>query len=236
MKFVVTGGAGFIGKNIVKLLVKQDYEVEVIDNLHSGKISNLEDVKNQIKFHCCDILDLEKMEQICKDVDGVFHQAALTVVQESYKKKDEYYKVNVKGTENIFNLAKKYNFKVIFASSSSIYGNTETIPIKENFERNPINPYGQTKLEDEYLAEKFWKMGVSIIGLRYFNVFGRDQNISYAGVITKFLDRILKNESPQIFGVGDQVRDFVFVEDVAQANIDAMKSKIGLCEMGKLFI
>ncbi len=226
MKYVVTGGAGFIGKNIVKLLIRQNHEVEVIDNLHSGKISNLEEVKNQIKFHNCDILDFKKMEEICKDVDGIFHQAALTVVQESYIKKEEYYKVNVKGTENIFNLAKKYNFKVVFASSSSIYGNTNCIPIKENFDRNPINPYGQTKLEDEYLAEKFWEMGVDIIGLRYFNVFGKDQNISYAGVITKFLDRILKNESPLIFGIGNQIRDFVFVEDVAQANIHAMKSGV----------
>jgi UDP-glucose 4-epimerase len=226
MKYVVTGGAGFIGKNIVKLLIKQNHKVEVVDNLHSGKISNLEEIKDQIKFHNCDILDFKKMEEICKDVDGIFHQAALTVVQESYTKKEQYYKVNVEGTENIFNLAKKYNFKVIFASSSSIYGNTNRIPIKENFDRNPINPYGQTKLEDEYLAEKFWRMGVDIIGLRYFNVFGKDQNISYAGVITKFLDRILKNESPLIFGIGNQIRDFVFVEDVAQANIHAMKSDV----------
>ena len=226
MKYVVTGGAGFIGKNIVKLLIKQNHKVEVVDNLHSGKISNLEEVNDQIKFHNCDILDFKKMEEICKDVDGIFHQAALTVVQESYTKKEQYYKVNVEGTENIFNLAKKYNFKVIFASSSSIYGNTNCIPIKENFDRNPINPYGQTKLEDEYLAEKFWRMGVDIIGLRYFNVFGKDQNISYAGVITKFLDRILKNKSPLIFGIGNQIRDFVFVEDVAQANIHAMKSDV----------
>ena len=226
MKYVVTGGAGFIGKNIVKLLIKQNHKVEVVDNLHSGKISNLEEVNDQIKFHNCDILDFKKMEEICKDVDGIFHQAALTVVQESYTKKEQYYKVNVEGTENIFNLAKKYNFKVIFASSSSIYGNTNCIPIKENFDRNPINPYGQTKLEDEYLAEKFWRMGVDIIGLRYLNVFGKDQNISYAGVITKFLYRISKNKSPLIFGIGNQIIDFVFVEDVAQANIHAMKSDV----------
>lgn len=226
MKYIVTGGAGFIGKNIVKLLINQNHEVEVVDNLHSGKLSNLEEIKDQIKFHEVNILDFKKMEEICKDVDGVFHQAALTVVQESYSKKEEYYKVNVKGTENIFTLAEKYNFKVVFASSSSIYGNTNSIPIKENFDRNPINPYGQTKLEDEYLAEKYWGMGVDIIGLRYFNVFGKDQNISYAGVITKFLERILKNEPPQIFGIGNQVRDFVFVEDVAQANIDGMKNNI----------
>ena len=111
MKYVVTGGAGFIGKNIVKLLIKQNHEVEVVDNLHSGKISNLEEIKDKIKFHNCDILDFKKMEEICKDVDGVFHQAALTVVQESYTKKEEYHRVNVKGTENIFSLAKKIILK-----------------------------------------------------------------------------------------------------------------------------
>ena len=226
MKYVVTGGAGFIGKNIVKLLIKQNHEVEVVDNLHSGKISNLEEVNDQIKFHNCDILDIKKMEEICKDVDGIFHQAALTVVQESYTKKEQYYKVNVEGTENIFNLAKKYNFKVIFASSSSIYGNTNCIPIKENFDRNPINPYGQTKLEDEYLAEKFWRMGVDIIGLRYFNVFGERQSKNYAGVIKLFLERIESHNPPIINGNGSQIRDFVYVKDVVQANIMALESNV----------
>ena len=226
MKYVVTGGAGFVGSYLVKLLVKEGHQVTVVDNLHKGKKENLESVLSYIQFEEIDIRDYESLERILKNIDGVFHQAALTVVQESYSKKEEYYKVNVKGTENIFTLAEKYNFKVVFASSSSIYGNTNSIPIKENFDRNPINPYGQTKLEDEYLAEKYWGMGVDIIGLRYFNVFGKDQNISYAGVITKFLERILKNEPPQIFGIGNQVRDFVFVEDVAQANIDGMKNDI----------
>ena len=139
---------------------------------------------------------------------------------------EEYYDVNVKGTENIFKIAEKYGIKVVFASSSSVYGNTKKIPIIENNERNPINPYGKTKLEDEFLAEKYSDKGVSIIGLRYFNIFGKGQTGSYAGVITKFVNQLKEKKSPKIFGDGSQIRDFIFVEDIAQANLSAMLSKI----------
>ena len=226
MKYAVTGGAGFVGSYLVKLLINEGHSITVIDNLHKGTKANLEPVIDKIEFHKVDIRDFESLKEILKNTDGVFHQAALTVVQDSFERPKEYHDVNVLGTENIFKLAKENNFKVVYASSSSVYGHQKEMPIHESAERNPINPYGQTKLEDEYLAEKFWGMGVNIIGLRYFNVFGKDQNISYAGVITKFLERILKNESPQIFGIGNQIRDFVFVEDVAQANIDGMKNDI----------
>jgi nucleoside-diphosphate-sugar epimerase len=226
MKYVVTGGAGFVGKNIVKILLEQDDEVVVVDNLVKGSKTNLETFLPKIKFIQEDIRNFSEMEKILKNIDGVFHQAALTVVQESYEKTDEYYDVNVKGTENIFKLAKKNNFKVVYASSSSVYGNQEIIPIKENAKRNPINPYGKTKLEDEILYEKYSKMNTSIIGLRYFNIYGIGQNLDYAGVITKFLDRIRNNLPPIIFGDGSQIRDFVFVEDIANANIITMKSNI----------
>ena len=115
-----------------------------------------------------------------QDIDGVFHQAALTVVQDSFKMPEEYHNVNVKGTENIFNIAHKNNFKVVYASSSSVYGHQEKVPILENYEKKPINPYGQTKLDDEILAEKYSKLGVKIIGLRYFNIFGKGQTLEYA--------------------------------------------------------
>ena len=226
MKFAVTGGAGFVGSNIVKLLVKENHDVLVIDNMHTGKKENLQEIFDKIEFCELDIRNILELENKIKDVDGIFHEAALTIVQESFLMEEEYYDVNVKGTENIFNIAEKYGIKVVFASSSSVYGNTEKIPIIENNERNPINPYGKTKLEDEFLAEKYSKKGVSIIGLRYFNIFGKGQTGSYAGVITKFVNQLKEKKSPIIFGDGSQIRDFIFVEDIAQSNLSAMLSKI----------
>ena len=226
MKFAVTGGAGFVGSNIVKLLVKENHNVIVIDNMHTGKKENLEEIMDKIEFYELDIRNILELENKIKDVDGIFHEAALTIVQESFLMKEEYYDVNVKGTENIFEIAKKYGIKVVFASSSSVYGNTERIPIIEDSKKEPINPYGKTKLEDEFLAQKYSDNNVSIIGLRYFNIFGKGQTGSYAGVITKFLNQLNENKSPIIFGDGSQIRDFIFVEDIAQANLSAMLSKI----------
>jgi UDP-glucose 4-epimerase len=225
MKFAVTGGAGFVGNNIVKLLVSKGHNVVVIDNLHTGKKENLQEVIKKIEFHNIDIRNFLKLESILKNVDGIFHEAALTIVQESFQKEKEYFDVNVKGTENIFKIAKKFKKKVVYASSSSIYGNTKEIPIKENFERKPINPYGQTKLEDEFLAEEYTKHGVNIIGLRYFNIFGKGQTGSYAGVITQFIRKLKENKSPIIFGDGSQIRDFIHVSDIAKANLSAMLSE-----------
>ena len=225
MRYVVTGGAGFVGSNIVKLLVREGHEVTVIDNLHSGKKENLESVFDNIKFEQCDIRDFDLLEDITRDVDGVFHQAALTVVQDSFDNPQEYHDVNVIGTENMFKLGNKNNFRVVYASSSSVYGHKKNMPIKEDAKREPINPYGQTKLDDEYLFEKYSKMETQIIGLRYFNIFGIGQTLQYAGVITKFLDRIKQGKPPIIFGKGQQIRDFIHVEDVAIANILAMKNK-----------
>jgi UDP-glucose 4-epimerase len=225
MKFAVTGGAGFVGNNIVKLLVSKGHDVVVIDNLHTGKKENLQEIIEEIEFHNVDIRDFSKLESILENVDGIFHEAALTIVQESFQKEEEYFDVNVKGTENIFKIAEKFKKKVVYASSSSIYGDTKEIPIKENFERKPINPYGQTKLEKEFLAEKYTKEGVSIIGLRYFNIFGKGQTGSYAGVITQFIRKLKENKSPIIFGDGSQIRDFIHVSDIAKANLSAMLSE-----------
>lgn len=224
MKFVVTGGAGFIGSNIVKQLLKQKHIPIVIDNLYRGKIERISSLN--VEFHKVDIRDFDQLRNILKNSDGVFHEAALTDVQESFTKQQEYIDVNVKGTENVFKIAKEFDLKVVYASSSSVYGNPKKIPITENSERNPINPYGKTKLDDEFLAEKYSKDNVSIIGLRYFNVYGEGQTGSYAGVITKFLNRLKEKKLPIIFGTGTQIRDFIFVEDVALANIVAMNSNV----------
>ena len=224
MKFLVTGGAGFIGNNIVRLLLKSNHDVDIIDNLHTGKIENIEDILNQINFFKIDIRNKEELEKIIDNYDGIFHEAALTAVPESFEKPEEYNDVNVIGTKNIFDIANSKNIRVVYASSSSIYGNTTEIPIKENSKREPINPYGQTKLDDEILAEKL--KDLSVIGLRYFNVYGVGQNISYAGVITNFLEKI-KNKKPLIInGKGNQVRDFIHVNDIAKANLAAMLSNV----------
>ena len=226
MRYVVTGGAGFVGSNLTKLLVKGGRDVTVIDNLVKGKKENLSQVIDKIEFVKGDIRNYDEMEEKFQNIDGIFHQAALTVVQDSFDYTQEYHDVNVKGTENIFKLANKHNVKVVYASSSSVYGHKDIMPIKENAIREPINPYGQTKLDDEQLYEKYSKMGTSIIGLRYFNIFGEGQTLEYAGVITKFLDRIRERKSPIIFGDGSQIRDFVFVQDIVMANLLAMTSNV----------
>ena len=225
MKFVITGGAGFIGSHIAKHLVEKNHDVIVVDNLSRGRLENLSKIKEEIVFRKMDILDFDSLKEVIFNSDGIFHQAALTSVPESFTQKEKYHNVNVKGTENIFKLAKEFRKKVVYASSSSIYGNTTTIPIHENSEKNPINPYGVTKLDDEKLAKKYHNLGLSVIGLRYFNVYGIGQTNDYAGVITKFIDQINLNKSPIIFGDGTHTRDFISVEDIAKANLLSMESK-----------
>ena len=224
MHFVVTGGAGFVGSHLVKLLVEEGHKITVIDNLHKGKKENLASVINKIEFQKIDIRDYESMRKVLKNIDGVFHQAALTIVQDSFSRPEEYFDVNVYGTENIFKIASENKFKVVYASSSSVYGHKLETPITEDAEKKPINPYGETKLEAERLVEKYSKLNTEIIGLRYFNIFGKGQTLEYAGVITKFLDRINEGKVPIIFGRGSQIRDFIHVNDVARANLLAMES------------
>lgn len=226
MNYAVIGGSGFIGSHLTKHLLSEGHNVTVVDNMFRGRISNLNGYLDKINLVKIDILDYENLRNYLKNTDGIFHQAALTSVPESYEKEDEYKKVNIIGTENIFKIAKEFSIKVVYASSSSVYGNINKIPITEDFDRKPINPYGLTKLEDEYLAEKYVNYGTKIIGLRYFNVYGIGQTLDYAGVITRFLENILSDNSPIIFGDGSQIRDFIFVKDVATANLSAMKSSI----------
>jgi UDP-glucose 4-epimerase len=224
MNFIVTGGAGFIGSHIAKLLVTNGHKVIIIDNLSLGRIENLSDISKHIDFYNIDILEYEKLKSIAKHADGIFHLAGLTDVRESFTKQEQYHLINVKGTENVLKIAREIELKMIFASSASVYGDTKQIPITENTYRNPINPYGQNKLDCELLCERYAEKGVQVIGLRYFNVFGYGQNKAYAGVISKFYENIKNKKPPVIHGDGRQVRDFVFVEDVASANLAAMLS------------
>ena len=226
MKILVTGGAGFIGSHIAEYLVQRGDHVTILDNLNTGKKENFANINDKINFVNGDIRNYKLLEELVNDVTGVFHEAALASVQDSFNMKDEYVDVNVNGTENILKLGKEYGFKIVYASSSSVYGNPNTIPVKETDERKPINPYAQTKLDDEYLAKKYSEMGVSVIGLRYFNVFGPRQSKEYAGVIKLFLEKIKQEISPKINGDGLQTRDFVHIDDVVKANILAMDSNI----------
>jgi len=226
MKILVTGGAGFIGSHIAEYLVQRGDDVTVLDNLITGSKENLTKISDKINFVNGDIRDHKLLEKLVSDTTGVFHEAALASVQQSFSMKDEYIDVNVAGTENIFKLAKEYGFKIVYASSSSVYGNPKKIPVKEDDERKPINPYAKTKLDGEDLAKKYSEIGVKVIGLRYFNVFGKRQSKEYAGVIKLFLQRIQQKKSPKINGDGLQTRDFVHIDDVVKANVLAMDSDI----------
>lgn len=218
MKYLVTGGFGFVGMHLVNELIKNNHQVIIVDNLtNSVKIDN-----NKIKFFNIDIRDKTKLSSVFNEIDGIFHQASLINVQESIKNPTLYFDVNVNGSKNIFELANEKKIKVVFASSASVYGETKDIPINEKFQCSPINPYGKTKLETEKLALSL--KNFEYIGLRYFNIFGEGQSLEYAGVITKFFENLQKEIPPVIFGDGNQIRDFIYVQDVVNANILAMES------------
>ena len=224
MKFVVTGGAGFIGSHLAKHLIKNEHEVIIIDDLARGSLDNIDKIKNEIEFHKVDISNYDKINSVIDKPDGIFHQAALASVPQSFKEPEKYHKVNVIGTENIFKIGKKYSAKIVFASSSSIYGDQTRFPVQEDAEKHPLNPYGQNKLDDEKISSKYAVEGLQVIGLRYFNVFGIGQNPSYAGVIPKFIERLSQHKPPIIEGDGNQIRSFTFVDDVVRANILAFQS------------
>jgi len=225
MNYVITGGAGFIGSHLAKALLEKGHSVKIIDNLSTGTKSNLDGILEKISFHDIDVLDYKSLEKVLQGSQGIFHLAALTSVPESYLKQKEYHDVNVLGTENIFQIAKKFHIKTVFASSSSVYGNTKNIPTPESEKRNPINPYGITKLEAEDLALQYSKH-CDIVGLRYYNVYGQDM-ITGTGVITQFYQNIQRQKPPVIDGDGGQLRDFVHIDDVVRATISAMEKDTG---------
>jgi len=226
MKFVVTGGAGFIGSHLAKFLIKNNHQVVIIDNLIRGTLNNISEIKDNVEFHKVDISNYNEIDSVVDSADGIFHEAALASVPQSFKEPERYHEVNAIGSENIFKLAKKHNAKVVFASTSSVYGDQTKFPVNENAQTNPLNPYGQSKLEAEKFASKYASDGLKVIGLRYFNVFGIGQNPEYAGVIPKFMERISQHKPPTIEGDGNNIRSFTFVDDVVQANILAFQSNV----------
>ncbi|NVM36402.1 MAG: SDR family oxidoreductase [Candidatus Lokiarchaeota archaeon] len=230
-RILVTGVAGFIGSNLTDRLLNLGANVIGVDNLFNGRLENLEEALNykHFQFHKGDIRDLNFLLDIFKDIDIIFHEAAFTSVPQSIKMPESCNDVNINGTLNLLNAARKRDVKkIIFASSSSIYGDTPTLPKIESMPRIPISPYGVTKLTCESYMQVFHQVyGLNTISLRYFNVFGpRQQDSPYSGVIAIWLGQIIKNKNLIIFGDGNQSRDFTYIKDVVQANILAAENKI----------
>jgi UDP-glucose 4-epimerase len=227
MKVVVTGGAGFIGSNLAEELLKK-HEVTVIDNLSTGRIENLDQIIDKINFIEGSITDLDLLKAAFSGSDTVFHQAAIPSVQRSVDNPIASNEANVEGTLKVLVAARDCNVrKVVYASSSSAYGDTPTLPKKEDMKPNPKSPYAISKLAVEYYCRVFSEVyGLRTACLRYFNVYGPRQNpeSQYAAVIPRFITRALANEPLVIYGDGEQTRDFTFVKDVMKANILAMDS------------
>ncbi len=225
MRYLVTGGAGFIGSHIARALLAAGHSVRVLDNLYAGSTDKLIDIMGEIEFIKADIRDLGALEPAVRGCDGVFHEAALVSVQRSFDMRDEYQDVNVNGTRNILDVAKRHGARVVYASSASVYGDVKRLPMREeDASRTPINPYGATKAEAEIISQEYMTGGAGVVGLRYFNVYGVGQTSAYAGVITQFMMRLKEGRPPMVNGDGSQSRDFVYVEDVASANLAAMAS------------
>jgi len=228
-RYLITGGAGFIGSNIVERLVIDGEKVVVLDNLCEGKLENLSSVMDKITFIKGDIRNEKDLNKALKGVNFVLHQAALRSVPKSMERPLEYSDVNVTGTLKLLIKAKEHKVKrLVFASSSSVYGERDKFPERESDSVNPISPYATTKLIGEYYCRLFSNsFGLETVSLRYFNVFGPRQSLDnqYAVVIPKFITCILNNESPPIYGDGLQERDFTFVANVIEANIRAAVTK-----------
>lgn len=227
MKVVVTGGAGFIGSNLAEELLKK-HEVTVIDNLSTGRIENLDQIMDKINFIEGSITNLDLLKEAFSGSDTVFHEAAIPSVQRSVDNPIASNEANVEGTLKVLVAARDCGVrKVVYASSSSAYGNTPTLPKIEDMKPNPRSPYAVSKLAGEYYCRVFSEVyGLKTACLRYFNVYGPRQNphSEYAAVIPRFVTRILAHEPPVIYGDGGQTRDFTFVKDVVKANILAGES------------
>ena len=231
MKYLVTGGAGFIGSNLAEALIKGGETVVVLDNFSTGLRQNVEDLKalgGDLKVIEGDLRDPETCRKACRGVDFVLHQGALGSVPRSIENPSATNENNVNGTLNIFLAAREEGVKrVIYASSSSVYGNSPTLPKVETMVPHPISPYAASKLMCEIYARVFGEIyGLETIGLRYFNVFGRrqDPNSTYAAVIPIFIKKLLSDQVPVIFGDGTQSRDFSYIDNVIEANLLACRA------------
>lgn len=239
MRYLVTGGAGFIGSHIVERLLKDGHFVRVLDNFSSGKEENLSFVKqlttNNYELIRGDIRDKSTCEKACQGIDYVLHQAALRSVPKSMKDPVSYNEVNINGTLYMLQAAAKAKVKrFVFASSSSVYGDVDKFPEVEDFYPKLISPYALSKLAGEYYCRIFSEhFGLETVSLRYFNVFGPRQALDdeYAVVIPKFIHCILHDQQPPIFGTGKQSRDFTYIDNVVEANILVATKPLATCDM-----
>ena len=228
MRYVVTGGAGFIGSHTVDELVRRGESVVVLDDLSAGKEENLAEVRNKISFIKGSINDLEAVRRAMHEADYVLHLAARTSVPRSIKDPLETNRVNIEGTLNVLLAARDAKVKrVVLAASSSAYGETPVLPKVETMQPQPISPYGVTKYVGELYAQMFGRVyGLQNVSLRYFNVFGprQDPGSPYSGVLSKFCTAFLEQTEPVVFGDGEQTRDFTYIENVVQANLSACEA------------
>lgn len=233
--FCVTGGAGFIGSNIVEALVAQGDAVRVADNLSTGRAENLEVFTSKIEFIEADICDTRRLREIFSGVDVVFHEAAIPSVQKSILDPEQSNHSNISGTLAVLVAARDAQVKrVVLASSSSVYGEAPALPKAESMPAHPISPYGVMKYVGELYTQLFTKLyGLETIALRYFNVFGprQDPTSEYSGVLSKFITLLLQEKQPVIYGDGEQSRDFTFIENVVAANLLAAQATQGIGEV-----
>jgi len=225
MRYVVTGGAGFIGSNLVDELVRRGESVVVLDDLSAGKEDNIAEIRNKISFIKGSINDIEAVRRSMQEADYVIHLAARTSVPRSIKDPLETNRVNIEGTLNVLLAARDTKVKrIVLAASSSAYGETPTLPKVETMPPEPISPYGVTKYVAELYAQMFGRVyDLQNVSLRYFNVFGprQDPGSPYSGVLSKFCTAFLQGAEPVVFGDGEQTRDFTYVDNVVQATLKA---------------
>src|SRR5580692_5491754 len=236
--YLITGIGGFIGSSLARELLQRGEQVRGVDNFSTGRRGNLAQILNQIDFREADILDLNAMKSACAGVDYVLHQAAIPSVPKSVLDPIGSNRANVDGTVNVLVAARDAKVKrVIYAASSSAYGDTPTLPKHERMTPDPISPYAVAKLASEHYLISFYRCyGLETVALRYFNIFGprQDPSSPYSGVLAKFITLMLQGKQPTIFGDGEQSRDFTYIDNTVEANLLACKAPASQVA-GKMF-
>ncbi len=232
-KYLVTGAAGFIGSSLIRALLERGEQVRGVDNFATGRRENLSELIKQIEFREADILDLDAMHSACKGVDYVLHQAAIPSVPKSVLDPIGSNRANTDGTLNVLVAARDAKVRrVVYAASSSAYGDTPTLPKQESMIPDPISPYAVAKLASEHYMISFFRCyGLETVCLRYFNIFGprQDPSSPYSGVLAKFSMQMLRGDQPTIFGDGETSRDFTYIDNAVSANLLACSAPGDQC-------